>query len=214
MHPIAFFFLLLLCVSCSHPQEQIPEAHRLSVLIQPLGPIPPGFLDGVASALKREHDADAHIAEGAELPQHAFTDIRSPRYRADTLIAWLRSTKPDSIDLIIGITAADISITKYDSTGAVKVHAWKYRDFGIFGLGYLGGPSCIVSTYRLGDTADPHFFDRLKKIAVHELGHNRGLPHCADPTCVMRDAVERMSSIDRASPTFCADCRARLADRP
>ena len=104
----------------------------------------------------------------------------------------------------------DISITKYDAEGRIKEPASKYRDFGIFGLGYVGGPSCVVSTHRLGDGRNHHFFDRLKKIAVHEVGHNRSLPHCADTSCVMRDAVERIASIDRAGRSFCPACAQRL----
>ncbi len=34
------------------------------------------------------------------------------------------------------------------------------------------------------------YFTRFKKVAVHEFGHNLGLPHCSDKTCVMPDAVE------------------------
>lgn len=116
------------------------------------------------------------------------------------------------MDLIVGITSSDISITKYDSARAIKDPAWKYRDFGIFGLGYVGGPSCVVSTFRLGDGRSKLFFERLEKIAVHEVGHNRSLPHCTDKACVMRDAVERIASIDGASPGLCAACRERLLE--
>jgi hypothetical protein len=34
------------------------------------------------------------------------------------------------VDLIIGITAKDISITKRDAFSRIKAPAWKYRDFG------------------------------------------------------------------------------------
>lgn len=149
------------------------------------------------------------MARARPLPEEAFTAVRSPRYRADTLIAWLRVIKPDGVDLIVGLTAEDISITKHGADGSIKDPEWKYRDFGIFGLGYIGGPSCVVSTHRLGDGG--RSLDRLKKIAVHEVGHNRSLPHCADTTCVMRDAVERIANIDAAGSSFCARCAKRLA---
>jgi archaemetzincin len=156
------------------------------------------------------HHARVFMAATRDLPANAYTTVRTPRYRADTVIAWLRGVKPDSVDLILGITAQDISITKYDAFGAVKEPMGKYRDFGIFGLGYIGGPSSVVSTFRLGDGHSPEFYDRLMKITVHEVGHNRRLPHCPDPRCVMRDAVERMSSIDAAGRTLCPRCVALL----
>ncbi|MBL8002633.1 MAG: hypothetical protein JNL05_11800, partial [Flavobacteriales bacterium] len=112
---------------------------------------------------------------------------------------------PDSVDLIVGVTDQDISITKYDAEGKVKEPVARYRDFGIYGLGYMGGPSCVVSTFRLG--AGGTLFARLAKVVVHEVGHTRGLPHCADTLCVMRDAVERMSTVDGAGRRLCARCR-------
>lgn len=167
-------------------------------------------VDSIAVALMKEYGARVHIATPLPLPERAFTAVRSPRYRADTLIAWLRGVKPDTIDHIIGLTDQDISHTKYAAGRTIKEPRSKYRDFGIFGLGYLNGPSCVISTFRLGDCSEQRFFDRLCKITVHEVGHNRGLPHCTDQACVMRDAVERISSIDEAQRSFCAKCRKRV----
>lgn len=147
-------------------------------------------------------------ASSLDLPTTAVATLKTPRYRADSLIAWLRRIKPDSVDLIIGITGKDISITKLGSTGVIKEPVSKYQDYGIFGLAYVGGPSCVVSTFRLG--TEPLLSDRLNKIVVHEVGHNLGLPHCANPACVMRDAVERIGSIDDAGPSLCAVCAERI----
>lgn len=210
MRPL-LILLLLLCLGCGvkRPDNGPPPDHKLTVLVQPLGPIPAAQLDSVRVGLVLVHGAEVRIAGQVELPASAYTTLRSPRYRADTLIAWLREVKPDSVDLILGITAQDISITKYGADGAIKEPTWKYRDFGIFGLGYIGGPSCVVSTFRLGDGRGPVFFDRLLKVTVHEIGHNRRLPHCLDPGCVMRDAVEHLSSVDAAGRGMCAVCRQR-----
>jgi len=201
--------LLVMCcmtASCKGPDVATDVVDPLVILVQPLGEVPVAQLDSVRSALMAVHQARVLMAVARDLPASAFTTVRTPRYRADTVIAWLRGVKPDSVDLILGVTAQDISITKYDALGAIKEPIGKYRDFGIFGLGYIGGPSCVVSTFRLGEGRSAVFFDRLMKVTVHEIGHNRGLPHCADPSCVMRDAVERMSSIDAAGRTLCLRC--------
>lgn len=185
--------------------------HRpLVLLVQPLGEVSQSHIDSVAGALEQEYRARVHIASPLPLIPRAYTIIRSPRYRADTLIAWLRDVKPDTVDHIIGLTDQDISHTKYAVDGSIKEPRTKYRDFGIFGSGYVNGPSCVISTYRLGNGSEQRFFDRLCKITVHEVGHNKGLPHCAEATCVMRDAVERIASIDAAERSFCANCRKRI----
>ncbi len=211
---LSWILLLLFGLGCGVKQhDRVPVSRVLTVLVQPLGVVPAAQLDSVRLALELVHGAQVRIAGQVELPASAYTTLRSPRYRADTLIAWLRGIKPDSVDLIIGITAKDISVTKYGADGAIKEPVGKYRDFGIFGLGHIGGPSCVVSTFRLGDGRGPVFFDRLMKVTVHEIGHNRRLPHCPDPRCVMRDAVERMASVDAAGRGMCAACRQRASVR-
>ena len=80
----------------------------------------------------------------------------------------------------------------------------------MFGLGYRPGPSCIVSTYRLKNTDQRKFIERLKKVAIHELGHNLGLDHCESELCVMRDAVETIKTIDRVDSRLCEQCRKRI----
>lgn len=203
--------LVVLSVGCCDtpsPAEQPP----LVLLVQPLGSVSRIHVDSIAVALEKEYGARVHIASPLSLPERAFTTVRSPRYRADTLIAWLRGLRPDTIDHIIGLTDQDISHTKYAADKTIKEPRSKYRDFGIFGLGYVKGPSCVISTFRLGDAGEQRFFDRLCKITVHEVGHNRGLPHCADEACVMRDIVERIASMDAADRSICPACLVRLRE--
>ena len=101
----------------------------------------------------------------------------------------------------------NISTTKKNMFGGVKKPKSKYEDWGIFGLGYRPGPSCIVSTYRLGKKSKKRS-NRLVKITLHEIGHNMGLPHCdRDPNCVMRDAAESIKTVDQVSKDLCEFCR-------
>lgn len=207
----SLLLLLLALVLGCEPGRPGPAAQsdgQVVVLLRPLGDVEAHVVDSVAAALRRVHRVEVRVGEPKELPRSAFTTLRTPRYRADSVIAWLRKERPQNIDFVIGLTREDISITKRDAAGAIKEPASKYRDFGIYGLGYIGGPSCVVSTFRLG--SGPLFHARLAKIATHELGHVRSLQHCADTACVMRDAVERMSTIDAARSTFCEACARRL----
>lgn len=54
------------------------------------------------------------------------------------------------------------------------------------------------------------FFSRLKKICIHEVGHNLGLPHCTTNKCVMQDAVETIKTVDNESEELCAECRLKI----
>jgi archaemetzincin len=115
------------------------------------------------------------------------------RYRADSLIAYLsKTTKPGF--LTIGLTDKDISTTKE-----------KIADWGIFGLGYCPGKSCIASTFRL---KGKNRFEKLFKVAIHELGHTQGLDHCPVKTCLMRDA-EGKDHLNEEKE-FCGKCKSVL----
>lgn len=78
------------------------------------------------------------------------------------------------------------------------------------GFAYCPGNSCIVSTFRIQHSNPKIHFTRFKKVAVHEFGHNLGLPHCPDKACVMTDAVESVKTIDNAKLALCEKCKSKL----
>ncbi len=196
---ISFIFLLL---SCSNKNSVIG--------IQPIGSVKSVYCDSVKSALEAVYGTEILILPKIEIPEHTFVNIKSPRYRADKLIKYLKENQKEDIDFTIGLISKDISTTKRTADGEIKKPISKYEDWGIFGLGYRPGPSCLVSTYRLKNTNDKLFYSRLKKIAVHEIGHNLGLPHCPDSECVMQDAAESISTIDNVSMILCNKCKRKI----
>jgi archaemetzincin len=50
----------------------------------------------------------------------------------------------------------------------------------------------------------------MQKVAVHEVGHNRGLRHCSTRLCVMNDAAETVRTIDRVGLLLCEKCHERV----
>ncbi|MEC4005064.1 archaemetzincin [Flavobacterium sp. SUN052] len=145
-----------------------------------------------------------------DLPKAAFIKIKSPRYRADSIIKIQKRNSVNKVDYILGITANDISITKKNSDGTIKKPTWKYNDFGIMGLGYCPGNSCIISSFRLKSKDNDQFLLRLQKVTLHELGHNLGLKHCSNKQCLMTSAVEKIQTIDNEKLELCANCRMKL----
>lgn len=167
-------------------------------------------LNEIAQTLKTIYDMDIAVLEKKALPKSAFTNIKSARYRADSLIRFLKVARPDSIDIVLGLTSSDISTTKRDKNGNIKKPISRYQDWGVFGLGYRPGPSCIVSTYRIKNSSQNIFMERLKKICVHEVGHNLGLKHCIDKKCVMTDACETIKTVDKVQLALCSTCKSKL----
>ena len=196
---------LILCPNFSYKainQETI-------VAIQPFGE----FSSKEAKIMQEEIAEFYHVKtvllKRVELPKNAYINVKSSRYRADTLIRFLRENMDSNYSFVIGLTDKDISVTKYSnkSEKTIKQPNYKYADWGVFGLGFMPGKSCIVSTFRL---KEKNFRSRFIKICCHELGHNFGLPHCSDETCIMQDAAETIKTIDNVRLNLCNSCKKKV----
>ncbi|MBC7425020.1 MAG: matrixin family metalloprotease [Bacteroidia bacterium] len=97
---------------------------------------------------------------------------------------------------ILALTTYDISTTKNNIV-----------DYGLMGLGFRPGNACVASSFRLSDKNKK---EQLFKIAIHELGHTFGLPHCPDTHCYMRDAKGKNHTNELTG--FCSSCKNVLLD--
>lgn len=167
---------------------------ELIIDIQPFNDIPYKYVKHVQDHLKLIYP-NVTINKAISLPQSAYYKNRN-RYRADTIIAFLKRRTPTG-HVTIGMTSKDISTTKGEII-----------DYGIMGLGYQPGKSCVVSTYRLDkNNLNEQFF----KLSIHELGHTQGLEHCETLTCFMRDAKGKNHTNEEKE--FCPVCKKHLSNR-
>ena len=142
-----------------------------TIVVQPFDDVPTGYLQYVEQEIKKHYPKVVTKAPIA-LPKEAYYRPNN-RYKADSIIDFLRARTPDNF-VTMGLTTKDISTSK-----------GSYSDWGIMGLGYCPGKSCVASTFRLhGDNK----LEKLAKVALHELGHTQGLEHCPQEGCLMRDA--------------------------
>lgn len=199
-----YLLLLVSLISCKNE----PDYSEINIAIQPFENSNELYVDSISSALNRIYSIDPVVLNAIDFPENcSIKYYNTYRYRADKLIAYLKHTKPDSIDYVIGFTMKDISTTKNGATDSSD----KYFDWGIFGLGYRPGPACIVSGKRLNKGAKKMLIRRLQKVASHELGHNFGLAHCqSGMPCVMVDAVEKLSTVDHAPLALCSVCKGKI----
>ncbi|MFN6945091.1 MAG: hypothetical protein ACK4ND_09085 [Cytophagaceae bacterium] len=197
---ILLLFLFVLNFSCSKP------VNKKIIAIQPLGIVSPEIIRSIQESVELFYGSQVIINSAIPVPDDFFVNYKSPRYCADSIIHYLKVTKPDSVDHILAVTGYDISTSIKDSFGNIKEPKGKYRDWGIFGLGYRPGSSCIVSTFRLKHKDRKIFLERMNKVSLHELGHNFNLPHCTNNDCFMQDAAESIKTIDKVSLQLCGSC--------
>ncbi|MEW5675356.1 matrixin family metalloprotease [Flavobacterium enshiense] len=197
--------LILLQYSCS----DYPSENKV-VGIQPYNSFSEEKANMISKTIADFYDVKTIILKDKLISKKAFINVKSPRYRADSIILFQHRDIPDSLDFIIGLTSKDISTTKYKSGRKMVQPAYKYQDWGVMGLGYCPGNSCVVSTFRIKHKDAATVNVRLQKVAVHEFGHNLGLPHCKDKKCVMTDAVEKIATIDNAKLALCYDCKMKI----
>lgn len=173
----------------------------VSTAVAPLDYNQPKMVDFVVSAINSCYNAQVTVLSRQKLPLASFYRPRQ-RYRADKILDHLATSIDGKYQKVLGITGRDISTTKGD-----------IYDWGIFGLGSLGGRACVVSTFRLKGKANADLLEqRIAKVVNHELGHTFGLDHCPALGCLMEDAGGTIKTVDRESGSFCRECRNKLGD--
>lgn len=124
------------------------------------------------------------------VPQNAYNPLRQ-QCDARTIVRALAEHDSSTYDFKIGFVDSDIYVS--------------HMNF-IFGLADPVKRTALVSTFRL---TGANFNERLAKETIHELGHLKGLQHCADETCVMHFS-NTLDDTDAKKTGFCPNCRSTL----
>ncbi len=124
-------------------------------------------------------------------------DPKRNQYYSSKILIKLQEIKPDNGIKIIGITEFDLFIPILTF---------------VFGEAQLNGPASTISLFRLknqfyGLPEDNRLLsERINKETIHELGHNFGLFHCHDYSCVMKSSTY-VEDIDIKTISLCTSCK-------
>jgi len=184
------FLILLFSLNCSKESDSknMQADTAVVIQIQPFSDMKENEVKQIADGIQKIYP-HVEILKAIDFPENSYYKPRN-RYRADSIIKYLSSETQNGF-VKIGLTNKDISATK-----------GKNPDFGLMGLGYRPGKSCVASSFRLNNKNKSSQF---YKIAIHELGHTQGLKHCPEKTCFMRDA-EGGNPTDEEKD-FCKKCK-------
>ena len=169
----------------------------MHVDIVPVGDVPAVVKREASAGVRAVYDCDVTVHDDEPIPGDAYDSGRD-QYRAEEFI---------ELASRVGTGDKNIAITPNDLF-------YRRRNY-VFGLAYLGGNGCVVSTYRLQTASDGGaapdseaavFDDRVRKEIVHEVGHTLGLEHCDDSACVMNFSPT-VREVDVKEERLCGTCQ-------
>ena len=171
------------------------------ISVQPLGHARRDVLEVIASNLQAFFEIPTEVFLGQPIPEGAYNAQRD-QYNCYPILKFLGTLKPYHAIKIIGVTEVDlfIPILTY-----------------VFGEAEMGGNATVISTYRPAGGKDQEavppkrLFERAAKIAIHEMAHTFGLPHCKEEECIMH-SFPVVSDVDEKSIHFCRYCVVFLKD--
>ena len=176
------------------------------ITLVPLGHADRALVEGLRSPLQRVFQTSVTIQE-VRFDLSSFYNESRAQFNSTQILQSLQAiyAPPDGKGKLLAVVPHDlfIPILTY-----------------VFGEAELGGDVAVVSYYRFQNELyglpknKALLTERLRKEAVHELGHAHGLIHCSDQQCVMHTSTYA-EDIDLKSTDFCTDCtRSLAAQRP
>ena len=165
-----------------------------------LGAVGEAVLNIVAANLQEILRLPVDILPPRQSPEFAYNERRKQYHAALILKNLAESRRPHP--RILGLVSVDLFIP-------VLTH--------VFGEAQMGGRAAVVSLHRLRQKEEGSrvsldiFYERVVKVALHEVAHTFDLVHCNQAECIMR-LSSGPRDLDELPLFFCEYCEAFLEE--
>lgn len=204
---LAIIFILS---SCIKQHNFLHSSNRQKLLaIQPLGDYDTAQLNYLSRELNLFYGLECVILKPMEIPPSFRMQNNSLVFSADSIIQWLSLLLNEDIVEVVGLTHYEIHTYK-PVDGEKRTEAKTASSQSIFGLGFQPGQCCIISDFKLRSNDSETYNRRLRSVVLHETGHNLGLKHCSDQSCLMWHGNGRLQVLTRCCMDFCPACLEKL----
>lgn len=169
------------------PDQPLP-AEETHLDLFPMGRMDMTAVSVIAANLQAILGLNTLIHSAQHEPDYAY-QARRGQYEAGKIIQSLAGL-PDGAFFRLGVVSVDIY------TPILTF---------VFGESQLGGKAAVISTYRLQSKNREKAYNRIAKIAVHEVGHLLSIIHCQTIDCLMRFS-NTPEKLDDLPLRFCPAC--------
>ncbi len=177
------------------PLQQQKKTHTPSIALIKMGRMSQTVLRVIAANIQALLEAPVEMLPAMVIPEEAFQRHRG-QYDAGLVLKYLARFSFPQHSRILVITDVDL---------CTPIHTF------VFGEAELGLKLAIVSDFRLkhGENGimalEGTYYERLAKVALHEIAHTFSLYHCETPKCLMRFSYG-LRHLDELDIFFCERC--------
>jgi archaemetzincin len=175
--------------------EERKKSPAPSIALTKMGRIPQTVLRVIAANIQALLEIPVEILPAMAIPEEAFQRHRC-QYDAGLVLNYLaRVAFPQHLRIL--------AVTDVDLCTPILTF--------VFGQAELGLNLAVISDYRLKHmeegviAAEGIYYERLAKVALHELAHTFSLYHCETPKCLMRYS-HGLRHLDELDIFFCERC--------
>jgi archaemetzincin len=174
-------------------RRKIPPAPSLALI--EMGRVPKTVLRVIAANIQGVLEIPVDVLPAMAVPEEAFQRHRG-QYDAGLVLKYLAGFSLPHHVRVLAVTDVDL---------CTPILTF------VFGEAELGLNRAIISDFRLKHmeagtrAAEGVYYERLAKIALHEIAHTFSLYHCEAPKCLMQYS-RGLSHLDELDVLFCERC--------